>query len=101
MGEGMRYLCSALLAVLFAGVSYGQSIPPESVAAYLKIGARFEAARDLQKLNDCFTPETQRKGTSLAGFAFLKFPKAAIPDVPVPFTLDLSASDVRDADLKK
>jgi hypothetical protein len=64
----------------------GKGLDHETMAAYQKLGGVYG--------------EWGKEGAAMPGFTFRTFPKAKLPQVTVPFVLDLSHSDVTDAGLK-
>src|SRR5882724_7662446 len=78
-----------------------QFIDPETVEAFRKLGARFESGIESDVLSFRARRPVAPDVPGLPGFRFHKFPPGKLPEVAVPFGLDLSECDVTDADLKQ
>jgi Leucine-rich repeat (LRR) protein len=99
--------CLLCLALLLADVQtqgnapLGTAIDPDTIAAYRKIGGDYGGwvTDGHGKIMPYVPgPEVAAKGTP--GFRFLSFPDAKLPEVAVPFGLDLSVLDITDQHLK-
>lgn len=100
---------SVVLVVFMAAFNRGpqndsadqrKGIDPATIAAYEKLGAEYGGCQNAAIFGSFGVgPKLAEQG--IPGFRFKKkFPNAKLPEVAVPFVLDLSDSDVTDAGLK-
>jgi hypothetical protein len=78
-----------------------QGIDAATVAAYEKLGAVYGGWEKNETGTIWFQPGREHAEKGLPGFRFAIFPQARLPEVAIPFGLDLSRSDVTDAGLKE
>jgi hypothetical protein len=78
----------------------GNGIDPATVAAYEKLGAMYGGwmKRDI---GSTFVPAREYAEKGVPGFSLRTFPMAKLPDVAVPFGLDLAGSKATDAAMKE
>jgi len=96
-----------LLALLSANSAHSQGkksaakdIDAATVAAYEKLGASHGWLLKGDIFGFGFLPTRENEKKLLPGFCFKTFPKAKLPEVTVPFGLDLQDTKVTDAELK-
>ena len=101
-------LCGTLVWLAFcAAVAQGQEkklakkgIDAETIAAYEKLGAVYGAFTKDENTSTFFMPGHKYADKGLPAFAFAKFPQAKLPEVAVPFGLNLSYVKMTPAELK-
>src|ERR1043165_4306297 len=97
--------CVALLALSVTAIQTQKKQAPtkgidaETVAAYKQLGAKYGYG---SKTGLSFrVGQKNAEEAGLPGVQFKNFPKARLPNVAVPFGLDLAYSDVTDTGLKE
>ena len=104
----MKAFCGGLVLLTLATASgrgqenkgTGKGIDAETVAAYEKLGAVYGGWVKLYSYT-YFKVGSEHAQKGLPGFQFPTFPSSKLPEVAVPFGLDLSNSNVTDAGLKE